>query len=135
MTWRSHGWHAGLGLAMGYALSRSGFSEFSELHRMFTLRDARLILVFATAVILIGVAFRLGCDRAAPRSLHPGVIPGSVLFGAGWALCGACPAIALVQLGEGRWPALCTVAGLLVGTWLYAPIHRRWFRWDLGACG
>jgi hypothetical protein len=130
-------WTVTLGLAFGFALSRIGFHDYAEVHRMFLLRDLRLIWTFAGAVLLCAVGVRLFLGRAAAGGgvLHRGVIPGSVLFGVGWALCGACPAIALVQLGQGQWNALWTVAGIVLGTAAYGQAHRRWLRWDVGGCG
>ena len=133
---RCHALTGALGLLMGFSLSRMGFSDFAEVHRMFTFADLRLTASFATAVLLIAIAFRwLGAAREhAPRRLHPGTIPGGLLFGAGWALCGACPSIAWVQLGEGQWLAAVTIAGLLLGTLAYPKIHHRYFRWPSESC-
>lgn len=123
------------GLAMGFGLSRIGFSDFGEVHRMFTFRDFRLLLTFAGAVFLTSVGLRLIDRKALPRRpLHKGTIVGGVLFGVGWALTGACPAIALVQLGEGRLVAALTLLGIATGTWIYPKVHARFFRWDAGGC-
>lgn len=124
------------GLLMGFGLSRIGFSDFGEVHRMLTFQDFRMLLAFAGAVALIAFGLRLINKRTAfpPRSLHKGTIAGGVLFGIGWALTGACPAIAVVQLGEGRLPALFTLAGIVIGTWAYPKVHERFFRWDPGSC-
>jgi uncharacterized membrane protein YedE/YeeE len=56
------------------------------------------------------------------------------LFGVGWALSGACPAIALVQLGEGQFVALFTLLGIFAGNWLYSVVHERFFRWSASTC-
>ena len=126
------------GLAFGAILDLAGFTSWDEIHKMFTFADLRLLLGFAMSVAILFVAWRIIAARStpgwAPRHLHPGVIPGSLIFGAGWALCGACPAIALVQLGEGRWLAGASLAGILVGNALYPAVHRRWFRWSPGSC-
>lgn len=49
-------------------------------------------------------------------------------------MSGACPSIALVQLGEGQGAALLTLIGILCGDWAYACIHERYFRWSAGSC-
>ncbi len=129
-------WHAALGLALGFGLSRIGFSDFGEVHRMFILRDPRLYLTFAGGVVALGVGLVI-LDRRGPdgqRPIHRGVVLGSLMFGAGWAICGSCPSIALVQLGEGQLAAGWTLGGILLGTWLYGPLQRRLFRWDSGSC-
>lgn len=55
---------------------------------------------------------------------HRGAIWGGFVLGAGWALTGACPGTAIVQVGQGKLlAALSTVSGILAGTYLYG-----WFR-------
>ncbi len=131
-----HGTTALLGLVFGFVLSRLGFSDYGEIHLMFTFASWNLTLAFALAVVVIWMGFRVGKspEDHAPRRIHSGTLPGGVLFGVGWALCGACPSIALVQLGEGRGTALVTLAGIVAGTWVYTPIHRRFFGWPTESC-
>ncbi len=127
-----------VGLGLGFALSRIGFASWDEVHAMFTFADLRLTLAFATAVALLAPAWiaigKATGARFSPRGIHRGTLLGGVLFGAGWALCGACPGIALVQLGEGQLGALATLAGILLGNYAYARVHERWFRWPTTTC-
>lgn len=131
-----YGMTALLGLGLGFGLSRIGFADFGEVHRMFTFQDFRLLFTFMGAVGLTAIGLFFFGRRAfqSRRKLHPGTIFGGILFGAGWAVTGACPAIAFVQLGEGRILALVTILGILVGTWSYPKLHARFFRWDAGSC-
>jgi uncharacterized protein len=123
-----------LGLSLGAVLARIGFHDYREVHRMFVFADRRLFYTFVAAVAFSALGFLLIGGARARRAFHRGIVPGSVLFGLGWALTGACPAIALVQLGHGYLPAVATAAGILFGTFLYRVVHRRWFRWDPGSC-
>lgn len=125
-----------LGLTMGFTLSRLGFSDYERVQAMFTFAEFDLTLAFATAVVIAALGFRLAAapGRHPQRRIHKGTLTGGILFGTGWALCGACPSIALVQLGEGRGLAVVTLAGVLLGTGLYSPVHRRFFRWPLESC-
>ncbi len=123
-----------LGAALGAALSAIGFSDFGEVHRLFTLQDQRLLWVFLTAVGLTAAGYQLlrplRQGRKMPhRSFHPGLVPGGVVFGVGWALTGACPSVALVQLGEGKLAAAFTAAGILLGVRLAAVVNAR-LGWD-----
>jgi uncharacterized membrane protein YedE/YeeE len=120
----------------GFILSRIGFADFSEVHRMFVFADLRLFLAFAVGVGLsmIGFVIFSKLSKMPPRPLHPGSVIGGILFGVGWAITGACPAIVLVQVGEGQLAGLATLAGLAIGVVLYPPVHRRFFRWDVGSC-
>ena len=126
-----------LGLSLGFSLCRIGFTDYGQLHDMFTFADLRLVLVFGGAVALLAVAFRfLPAARALPpRAIQKSAIAGGLLFGVGWVLCGACPGAALAQLGEGRLYALVTVAGIVAGTFAFGPINARLLRWHTGACG
>ena len=130
----------GAGVLLGFVLSRIGFSSWDEVHRMFTFQELRMLLAFLTALAVMVVAWRLmtrlGLQRRPypSRPIHPGSFAGGALFGLGWAVSGACPSIALVQLGEGQLAAIWTVGGLFLGNWLYSLLHARFFRWDLGSC-
>jgi len=129
---------AALGIVFGFVLSRVGFSSWDEVHRMFTFSDLRLVLAFGTAVTLLAigwrVALRLGGARFAPIPMRRGVVPGGLIFGVGWALCGACPSIALVQLGEGQLGAGWTLVGIVLGNALYAAVNARLLRWPNASC-
>jgi uncharacterized protein len=130
-----------VGLLMGVALSRIGFTDWDEVHRMFTFADLRLLFAFAGSVAILAVGWKVitkmrGGDKPGwnPRLIHNGTLAGGALFGAGWALSGACPSIALVQLGEGQLGALATLAGIVGGNWLYGVIHQRYLGWSTGSC-
>jgi hypothetical protein len=123
------------GLALGFVVERIGFADYAELNQMFTLQDLRMLAAFAAAVGLIIVAFALLRVRREPGRIHAGVIPGAVLFGAGWAMSGGCPSIPIIQVGSGYVPALVTIAGVAVGIWLYSWANARYLRIDSGSCG
>ena len=126
------------GAVLGFVLSKAGFSSWDEIHAMFTFQSLRLVFAFALAVVVLAACWRIvlrfQTPRWAPHDLHPGVVPGSLLFGAGWAISGACPAIALVQIGEGKLGAVFTLAGILAGNYAYSRLHERYFRWSASSC-
>jgi uncharacterized membrane protein YedE/YeeE len=125
----------GIGVAFGFVLSRIGFSSWDDVHAMFTFADMRMFFAFCVAVGALAVGWPLlGRVRFRARPIHKGTVLGGVLFGAGWALCGACPSIALVQLGEGQIAALWTVGGIVTGNALYAFTRARYLRWDTATC-
>ena len=127
-----------LSVGLGYVLTRAGFADPAEVYAMFRFEDLRLVLAFGLAVALLVPAWplirRLQPVRWPSRRIHPGTIPGGVLFGVGWALCGACPSIAFVRLGGQEWTALYVIAGMVVGNLAYGAAHRRWFRWPADSC-
>lgn len=129
--------HGALGLALGAALARIGFADWDQLHAMFTFRDLRLFLTFLGVVVVVAAAWPLlGAHRgvsAPARRFHRGSIPGGLIVGVGWALAGACPAAAMVQVGEGQLLALVTVVGIVLGNAAFAAGQGRIFRFNPGA--
>lgn len=123
------------GLGFGYTLAMIGFGDFAELNAMFTFQDLRMLLSFAGAVALIAIAFLVFRVRRTPGRIHGGVVPGALLFGAGWAISGGCPSIPIVQLAGGFLPAVFTLAGIVVGMRLCRWANGRWFHLDRGSCG
>ena len=125
-----------LGMVMGIVLSYIGFTDYGEVHKMFLFADLRLLFTFGGAVLLAMLFFNFLMADLPParKHLHPGTVPGSILFGIGWAMTGSCPSTALVQLGQGQAPAVFTIFGIFFGVWFYRQVHRRFFRWDSGSC-
>lgn len=120
-----------LGIVFGFLLSRAGATTYEYYAGLFLFRDFQLLWVIAVAagVGAVGVAI-LKQTRA--RALVGGeplsyegkpftksLIPGSVLFGMGWGLAGACPGTGLAMLGEGKMGMAFTLAGMFIGTYLY----------------
>jgi hypothetical protein len=124
------------GLLMGLAVSFAGATSYDEIHRMTTLQEGNLFLVFAGAVALLALGYRLlgRGEVLLPRPVHPGSIWGGVVFGLGWSLTGACPTMATVQLGEGYLPAAVSLLGMCVGMWVYGKFHARFLRWEAASC-
>jgi hypothetical protein len=141
---RSHVTAGAFGLALGFVISAAGFSDWGEVHRMFSLGlfaegptagNLRLLLAFAGAVAVSMTGFWLLArrDQIPVKPIRTGTISGALAFGAGWAITGACPAAALVQVGEGKLAALATLCGILGGAWIHEKARRR-FHWSRHSC-
>lgn len=128
-----------MGLTMGLLLSAIGFADYDELFKMFVFENMRMIYIFGSAVIISGLVFSvLHFTQIVPferKPFHTGTIPGSILFGYGWAICGACPSVVFIQLGQGKLAAVMTLIGIYLGVRSYRAMHSRYFGWDTGACG
>lgn len=124
-----------LGLFFGATLYAVGFADYAGLHRMFLFTDLRLLFTFAGAVALAMIGLRL-FSRSPRRHLavHRSAITGGALFGAGWALSGACPAIVLVQIASGQLAGVLALAGMIAGAFVCARLRAR-FPWNGDACG
>jgi uncharacterized membrane protein YedE/YeeE len=136
------------GLGFGFLISRSGAVRFDYINAMFLLQPEgwRLygIIGSAIAVAMPGIALMKRAQKQGlpafkkvhfpKRRMTPGTLPGAALFGIGWALTGTCPGPAAIQLGEGHWVALATIAGIFTGSAAYAAWHQKHFEWSLDFC-
>lgn len=129
-----------IGLLLGFVLSRIGFSSWTEVHRMFLFADLRMFLAFCVAVVVLALAvvalerFLPGYVVLSKRPIQRGTLLGGAMFGAGWALSGACPSIVFVQLGEGQFAALCTLCGILAGNYAFGVVRSKYLHWDAVSC-
>jgi uncharacterized membrane protein YedE/YeeE len=129
--------YAVVGLIFGAVIAAIGFGDYDELYKMFTLTEERMWLTFAFSVVFTMIILFL-LRKKIPKQdkiLQPGTIPGSMLFGFGWAISGACPAIVFIHLGHGSIAAVSTLFGIFCGIWLQKKLHAKIFRWDTGSCG
>lgn len=124
------------GLLIGFSLHRMGFSDYGEMHKLFTFQDFRLLISVSGAVAIAALGFRLVArgEKIVHKPLHKGTAPGGILFGVGWALTGACPNVVLIHVGEGKLIAMATVMGIICGVWLFRFLKPRFFRWTTGSC-
>jgi uncharacterized membrane protein YedE/YeeE len=125
----------GVGAIFGLVLSWSGMTNPDVLRDGLLFRDAYLMLFFVSALVTAFAGLRvLKVLRA--RSLLTGEpvsfapvrpqrhhVTGSLLFGTGWAIAAVCPGPVAAQLGQGVPWALATMAGLVLGIWLF--LRRR----------
>jgi uncharacterized protein len=134
------------GLGFGFLIARAGAVRFDYIRDMFLLKDFQLYGVIGGAIAVALPLFYWMEQRGRAkdprfkglpwphRRLTPGTLPGAAVFGIGWALTGTCPGPAMVQLGQGHWVALATIAGALLGNLVYEAIHRRFFSWRPDSC-
>ncbi|MEW6446049.1 MAG: DUF6691 family protein [Pseudomonadota bacterium] len=126
-----------LGALFGFLLSGAGATEPELIARLFLFQDLHLMWVILAAILTgaTGITFMRRAKVRALGSREPiqferkpwgrGLIAGSLLFGIGWGLTGACPGTALTMLGEGKLYALPVIMGMLVGTWLFGQGRSR----------
>lgn len=126
----------GVGVVFGVMLSWTGMSSPDVIREALLFRDSYLFLMFASAVATAAIGIRLlrarrvralltgeriswSVDRPQPRHIW-----GSLLFGVGWAISGACPGPIATQLGQGIAWALFTTAGVVIGIVLFLRTRR-----------
>jgi len=107
-----------------------------RIHNMFLFKEAYMYLIISLAIGVAMLAmflikrFEIKSVDGQPIEYQPkpyqaGVIVGGILFGAGWAITGACPGPIYAQIGAGTWMALFTFAGAILGMFSYAALKPR----------
>lgn len=122
---------AAIGVVFGVVLSWSLMSDPSVVQATLRFEDPYLFLFFASAVAVAATGLQLvkryqsravltdtpiGWDRPRPQRHH---VVGSLIFGAGWGITGACPGPIATQLGQGVPWALFTFAGAAAGVYIF----------------
>jgi uncharacterized protein len=125
-----------VGAVFGVTLCWSGLTDPGVIRRGLLFEESYLFLFFAAA---LAVAFagtqvlrltrpravltgdRVEVTREAPDRARLG---GAVLFGAGWAIAGACPGPVVAQVGQGVVWSLFTLAGVVVGIVVFLRLER-----------
>jgi uncharacterized protein len=116
-----------VGAVFGVTLSWTGMSSPEVIREALLFEDSYLFLMFASAVATGFVGLRLlrvararavltgepvGWPVTSPERRH---VTGSLMFGTGWAISGACPGPIATQLGQGVAWSLFTLAGVVIG--------------------
>lgn len=125
-----------LGTVFGYILIRAGVSSYDVIRDMFLLKSFHMygVLGVAVPVSFIGIQIwkRLklkpvmgGETEWKNEKLSRDHVIGGLLSGTGWALTGACPGPALAILGYGLYSGAFIVAGILMGTYIFAFMEER----------
>lgn len=118
------------GLAFGFLLQKGGVGKYHILIGQLLLQDFTVVKIMLTAIV-VGMAGISTLHRFAKVNLHikptrigPNVI-GGLVFGAGFALIGYCPGTVAAALGQGSYDALFAMAGLVLGSYIYAEFSKR----------
>ncbi|AHC16583.1 DUF6691 family protein [Salinispira pacifica] len=130
----------GLGALFGFLLSRAGATTYDFYPKLFLFQDLQLLWVIVTAAgigflgnqIYKAVKAKTLISRQIASYTHKpwkkGLVPGSLIFGLGWGLAGACPGTALAMLGEGKLGTLFTILGFFIGTYIHGYFMSRKIR-------
>jgi len=120
-----------MGVYFGVVLTKSEVVRWQRVHDMFLFKEPHMYLIIGVGIVVAMISMQFIKKANArtmegipikyqPKPFHKGVVIGGTLFGAGWAIAGACPGPIYAQIGGGAWMALITLAGALFGTYAYA---------------
>lgn len=117
-----------LGFLFGFALERGGFGSARKLAAQFYFHDMTVFKVMFTAII-VAMSGLYACNALGwvdlerlwinPTFLWAQAL-GGFLLGVGFIMSGLCPGTAVVSAASGRYDGLVTLAGIFLGTALFA---------------
>jgi uncharacterized protein len=113
------------GIVFGFLLQKGGVAKYEVLLGQFLLTDFTVIKVMLTAIVvgMIGIfsMHAMGLVKLHVKPTHYAAnITGGLLFGVGLGLLGYCPGTGAAALGQGNYDAIAGIAGLMVGSYVYA---------------
>lgn len=125
-----------IGAYLGILFTKSEVARWERVNKMFLFEEAHMYLIISVAIVVAMISMfcikRLGVTTVEgkpiqykPKPFHTGVIVGGTLFGAGWAITGACPGPIYAQIGAGEWMALLTLVGAMLGMFCYAALKPK----------
>jgi uncharacterized membrane protein YedE/YeeE len=125
-----------IGAYLGILFTKSEVARWQRIHDMFLFREAYMYLIIGVAIVVAMISMLVikALDiktvdgkpiKYEPKPYHKGVLIGGTMFGAGWAITGACPGPIYAQIGAGEWMALCTLAGAMLGMFSYAALKPK----------
>ncbi|MFT5301879.1 MAG: putative membrane protein YedE/YeeE [Mariniblastus sp.] len=120
-----------IGIYFGIVLTKSEVVRWQRVHDMFLFKEPFMYLIISTGIVVAMISMfiinALGMRtvkgnpiKYEPKPYHAGVIIGGTIFGAGWAITGACPGPIYAQIGGGAWMGLFTFFGAMAGMYMYA---------------
>jgi uncharacterized protein len=125
-----------VGLYFGIVFVKAEIISWFRIQEMFRFQSFHMYGVIGTAIavgmISIFLIKKLGLKTIAgdkieiePKVYTKGNIYGSLLFGCGWALTGACPGPLYALMGAGFWVISISFLAAMAGTWVYGLIKEK----------
>lgn len=124
------------GIFFGIILVKSEVLSWFRIQEMFRLQSFHMFGVIGSAIavgmisILLIKKFNIRtvygeAIKLPPKTFQKGQIYGGLLFGAGWALTGACPGPLFAQIGTGATVVIVSLLSAIAGTWFYGLIREK----------
>lgn len=124
-----------VGIVFGLALTKGEAISWYRIQEMFRFESFHMFGIFMTAIptgalgLFLIRKFKVktfeGDTIEMPvKEYHHGVVLGSLIFGFGWALTGACPGPLYAQIGSGSLVTIATLLSAIAGTWSYGKFEK-----------
>lgn len=124
------------GTLFGITLLKADAISWYRMQEMFRFQGFQMFGIFMTAIPTAAISVFLlkkfkvktldgELIQIQKKKFNWGYVYGSLLFGVGWGLTGACPGPIYVQIGSGLTIAIITLISALAGTWVYSYLKPR----------
>ncbi len=125
------------GVAFGVVLTKAELLSWFRIQEMFRFQAFHMYGVIGSAVALgalivfVVKKFQLKTFNGRPitfadkQTSVPRYLYGGIIFGAGWALTGACPGPLFALVGYGYGPMLVVLGSVFLGTFVYGLVRNR----------
>lgn len=125
-----------LGVLFGIVFVKAELISWFRIQEMFRLQSFHMFGVIGSAVVVGMISvwlikrFKLKTFSGEEIVFHPkkfnkGQIYGGLIFGAGWAITGACPGPLFAQIGTGATVVIVTLLSAIAGTWVYGKFRGK----------
>lgn len=124
------------GIFFGIILIKGEVISWFRIQEMFRLQSFHMYGIIGSAIItgmisiLLIKKFKVKTINKEeisikPKTFQKGNIYGSLLFGFGWAITGACPGPLFAQIGSGATVVMVTLFSAIAGTWVYGLLQEK----------
>ncbi len=124
-----------IGIFFGVVLTKGEATSWYRMQEMFRFESFHMFAIFMTAIpvgalsLFIIKKLNLKSTEGQPiempkKNFNKGTILGSLIFGFGWALTGACPGPLYALIGSGYVVTIATLLAAIAGTWCYAYFQK-----------
>lgn len=124
-----------LGILFGIIFVKAEIISWYRIQEMFRMQSFHMYGVIGSAVVVGIISLQIikrlkiktiqGEDIVVlPKKFHKGQIYGSLIFGLGWAITGACPGPLFAQIGSGFTVVIVTLLSAIAGTWLFGRFEK-----------
>lgn len=128
--------YAIVGIVFGIVFVKAEIISWFRIQEMFRFQSFHMYGVIGTAVVVglisVQIIKRFGIKTFSgepisinTKTFNKGTIYGSILFGFGWAITGACPGPLFAEIGSGYWAIGITLLSAIAGTWFYGYIRHK----------